>query len=260
MTALVLDLLRSRRMMIFGVCVGLLFVSIGYLALYPSLEDQLATMAEDLPDAYKAFLGDADIASPAGYIRSQVYSLMAPLLIAGAAITAGASLAKMERDQTLAVIAVTPLSRRALAIGWWSFVVAVAAIASGAVVVGVSVGVPLAGADVGLGNIIAATIPLWFFGVFAGSVALVVSAITGAPGVATSSGWLAVAVGFIANSMAELIDSVSWLASISPWSWHGIGGGITGDTDVSGVVLLSVASLALGGASVWRFERRDLHF
>lgn len=259
MTALTLDLLRSRRTMMAAICAGLLFTSIGYLALYPSLEDQLSDMAADLPDAYKAFVGDADVASPEGYIRSQVYSLIAPLLIAGACIAAGSSLARAERDQTLVVFAVQPISRRKLAGAWWGFVAIVAIICGLASFIGVTIGGPLAGADVGVGRIVLATLPMLTFGLLMGSFSLLVSTLTGAPGMATGLGWMAILVSFLANSLSELIDSLSWLSAISPWSWHGAGEAITGDLGVGNFVLLVAATGLIAGSAIEAFARRNLH-
>lgn len=259
MHALTLDLLRSRRTLIAGICAGLLFTSIGYLALYPSFDDQLQDLAADLPDAYKAFIGDADIASPEGYIRSQVYSLIAPLLIAGACIAAGSSLSRAERDQTLVVFAVQPLSRRQLAGAWWGFVALVALICGLASFVGVIIGGPLAGADVGVGRIALATLPMLTFGLLVGSFALLVSTLTGAPGMATGLGWMAILVSFLANSLSELIDSLSWLSAISPWSWHGAGEAITGDFGGGSFVLLVAATALTAGAAIEAFRRRNLH-
>lgn len=259
MVALTLDLLRSRRILVAAIAAGLLFVSVGYLALYPSFEDQIQTLADDLPDAYKAFIGDADIGSPEGYIRSQVYSLIAPLLIAGAAISAGSSLARAERDQTLAVLAVTPLSRRRLALSWWLLVVLVAAIASCAACIGVLIGGPLAGASVGVDRVLLATLPMFMFAVVVGGVALLVSTLTGAPGAATGAGWIMILMSFLANSLAELIDGLHWLSRANPWSWHGAGEAITGPFDTVSFVLLTVLALVIGSIAVGRFERRNLH-
>ena len=259
MIALAVDLLRSRRTLLLGICAGLLAVAIGYLALYPSFEEQLQTFADDLPDAYKALLGDIDLATPEGYIRSQVYSLIAPLLIAGAAIAVGSGLARAERDQTLAVLAVTPLPRRSLAGAWWLSIVMVAGAAAVTAIVGVAIGAPLAGADVSLGRIVAATLPLFFFGVLVGSVALLVGTLTGAPGSATGAGWLFIVASFVLNSVAELIDSASWLSSISPWSWHGAGAPITEPFDGGSFVALVGSALVVGAAALWQFERRNLH-
>jgi ABC-2 type transport system permease protein len=243
----------------FGICAGLLFTSIGYLALYPSFDDQLQGLAEDMPDAYKAFIGDADIASPEGYIRSQVYSLIAPLLIAGATIAAGSSLARAERDQTLVVFAVTPLSRRQLAGSWWVFVLMVAVAGALASFIGVLIGGPLAGAEVGLDRVVLATLPMMTFGVLIGGVALFVSALTGAPGTATGVGWLTILLSFLANSLSELIDNLSWLSNINPWSWHGAGEAITGDFGGRSFLFLVVAAVVVGALAIAQFERRNLH-
>lgn len=259
MITLTLDLLRSRKTLVLGICAGLLFTSIGYLALYPSFDDQLQGLADDLPDAYKAFIGDADIASPEGYIRSQVYSLIAPLLIAGAAIAAGSSLARAERDQTLVVLAVQPLSRRQLVGSWWAFVVTVASVGALASFIGVLIGGPLAGADVGIDRIVLATLPMLVFGMLVGSVALLVSTLTGAPGMATGIGWMFILISFLANSLAELIDGLSWLSNINPWSWHGAGEALTGDFSTVNFVLLIVTTIIVGLGAISAFERRNLH-
>ena len=259
MSALVLDLLRSRRGLLAGISIALLVVSIGYLALYPSLEEQLTTMAEDLPDVYTALLGDVDLASPTGYIRSQVYSLLGPLLVVGGCIAAGSGLARAERDRTLAIFVVTPLDRHELAGAWVGFVVAVAVLCGLAIVVGVSIGAPLAGADVSFGSLLAATIPIVVFGVFVGGVALVVAAATGAPGTATATGWGLVAAAFVANSIAELIDSASWLAEISPWSWHASGRAVDGPADLLGLGLLTAAAAIALAVAANAFGRRNLH-
>jgi ABC-2 type transport system permease protein len=259
MRTLAIDLLRSRRVLLLGVCGGLLLVSIGYLALYPSFDDQLQTFAEDLPDAYKALIGDADLASPAGYIRSQVYSLMAPLLISGAGIAAGSSLARSEREKTLATLAVLPLSRRRLAGAWWLLIGLIVGVCGVAAFVGVVVGSPLAGADVGIDRILLATIPMTVLGALVGTVALLVSSLTGTPGAATGVGWLTVAAAFLANSLAELLDSLSWLGRLSPWAWHGAGQAITGDFDVSSLLLLVVSNAVIGAVAVAVFDRRNLH-
>lgn len=259
MFALAVDLLRSRKTMVLAICAGLLFTSIGYLALYPSFEDQIQSLADDLPDAYKAFIGDADIGSPEGYIRSQVYSLVAPLLIAGAAIAAGSSLARAERDQTLVVFVVTPLSRRALAGAWLLFLVTGVVIAAVASIVGVVVGGPLAGAEVGLDRVLLATLPMLMFGLLVGCVALLVSTLTGAPSTATGLGWMTVLISFLANSLGELIDSLHWLSLINPWTWHGAGEAITGDFNLGNFVLLALSSAVIASAAIISFTRRNLH-
>jgi ABC-2 type transport system permease protein len=168
-------------------------------------------------------------------------------------------LARAERDQTLAVLAVTPLSRRKLAGSWWLLVVLVASVGAIAAVVGVLVGGPLAGASVGVDRVLLATLPMMVFAVLIGSIALLVSTLTGAPGMATGAGWIAILISFLANSLAELIDGLNWLSSINPWSWHGAGEAITDDFDSTSFALLVVSTLVVGSLAIAKFERRNLH-
>lgn len=246
-------------MLIMWICAALLFASIGYLALYPSIQSQLQAFADDMPDAYKALLGDVDIATAEGYVRSQVYSLIAPLLMAGATISAGAGLAKAEQDQTLAALAVTPLSRRRLVGSWMVLIWAVATCAAVTIVIGVAVGAPLAGADVGLGRVVIATVPVLLFAGLIGTIALLAGVVTGSPGVATGCGWVSILVSFVISSIAGLVDDAAWLAEVSPWSWHGAGAPITTDLDGAAVALLLATSLAVTLVAVSLFERRNLH-
>lgn len=259
MVPMTLDLLRSRRLLLVAVCAGLLFTSVGYLAIYPSFEAQIGDLAADLPDAYKAFIGDADLATPEGYIRSQVFSLIGPLVLAGAAIAAGSSLARAERDRTLAVYAVQPLGRVALAGSWAGFVAGVAVVGGLAMFVGVLIGAPLAGADVAPDQVVVAVVPVVVFACLVGGVSLLASAVTGAPGTATGVGWLTVLAAFVLNSLAELIDQLSWLGWLSPWTWHGAGEAITGGVDIAGLLLLTGTMAVVGAASMLAFARRDLH-
>jgi len=66
-------------------------------------------------------------------------------------------------------------------------------------------------------------------------------------------------VTFVLNSLSELIDGLSWLGSISPWSWHGAGQAITGDFDWQSFLLLMGASAIVGLAATHRFVGRNLH-
>ncbi|MEM8903537.1 MAG: hypothetical protein AAGF02_07545, partial [Actinomycetota bacterium] len=112
MIVLALDELRARRVSLAATILGLLSLALMYLALFPGLEDQLSSFSEDLPDSIAAFIGDADFSTANGYLRSQVFSLVSPLLLCGVTIAAGAGLARTERDQTLVTTFVLPVRRR----------------------------------------------------------------------------------------------------------------------------------------------------
>lgn len=257
MKPLVFDALRARRVTVAALLIGLLAISVGYLALFPQLEEQLQSFAGELPEFYDALVGDADFSTPAGYVRTQVFALVAPLVAVGVAIAAAAGLAKQERAVTLTPVYLAPVSRSGIAgahlLAAWGIGLAAAI----GVFVGVVIGAPLAGADVSVGAIVAATVP--FIGITwaAAAVAWVVGAATGAPGAASGAGWTFVAVSFLANSVGEVVSSASWLTDVSPWGWYGAGKAVTDGFDPMSLLLFALA-FALVPLGLTLFARRDL--
>lgn len=257
MTWLLLDGLRARRRALLGALVGLVVLSVGYLSVFPQLESQLQAFGGDLPEFYTALIGDADFTTPEGYVRTQVYALIAPFLVAGLAIAAGAGLARAERDVTLTVTYAAPVSRSTLALSHLGVAWAVALVGGVAVVLGVLVGAPLAGAQIALSDVLAATLPLVGIAGLAGTVAWAAGAATGAPGAATGAGWALLALSFVANSIGELVVDLGWLADVSPWSWYGAGAPIIdGFSPVSLLLFVLAGLVTLAGLAA--FQRRDL--
>lgn len=119
------------------------------------------------------------------------------------------------------------------------------------------IGAPLAGAEVGIGAIIAATVPFVGFTWATATVAWVTGAGTGAPGAASGAGWAFVAVSFLANSIGEVVPSASWLTDVSPWGWYGAGAAITDGFDPMSLLLFALA-VVLVPLGIALFRRRDL--
>lgn len=257
MTALVLDALRARRVPTAVLALGLLALSVGYLAIFPQLEEQMAAFAGDLPEVYDALVGDADFSTPDGYVRTQVYALVAPLLAAGVCIAAAASLARGERDVTLTPTYLAPVGRVRLALSHLGVAWVTGLVAGAAVFVGVALGVPLAGADVGLDGIAAATVPFVGLTWAASAVAWATGCATGSPGAATGAGWAFVGVSFLMNSVGEVVVDLEVLTDLSPWGWYGAGAPITDGFDPVSLLLFVVA-LLLVPVGAWTFARRDL--
>lgn len=257
MTTLVLDALRARRVALAALLLGLLAISVGYLAIFPQLEEQLQAFAGEIPAFYDALVGDADFSTPAGYVRTQVYALVAPLVAAGVAIAAAAGLAKQERAVTLTVSYLAPVSRSTLALTHLLAAWGIGLVAGIAVFVGVLVGAPLAGAEVPLLNILVATAWLVGFTWAAAAVAWTVGCATGSPGAASGAGWVFVAVSFLANSVGEVVADLSVMTDLSPWGWYGAGAPVTDGFDPLGLLLFVLAFL-LVPVGLALFARRDL--
>ena len=92
------------------------------LAVYPSFRDQAAQLDQALktfPDSAKALFTDTnDFLSPVGYLSSQVYYLLLPLLFSFLTVSLGSSLiAKEESSGTIELLLARPISRTSLLLG-----------------------------------------------------------------------------------------------------------------------------------------------
>ena len=88
------------------------------VSVYPTVHANpaLNRLVQQYPDALKAFIGfggEVDYLSPAGYLGSELFSFMVPLLLLVAAIGAGArAIAGEEEAGTLELLLSCPVSRR----------------------------------------------------------------------------------------------------------------------------------------------------
>ena len=112
--------LRDARRAIGWWSLGLIAMAALMIAVYPSVRDNpdLNKMVEDYPDAFKAFLGlgeNVDYTSAVGYLNSELFAFMVPLLLLIAAIGAGARATAGEEERgTLDLLLANPISRRRL--------------------------------------------------------------------------------------------------------------------------------------------------
>ena len=103
-------------------CVGLIGLVSMMIAVYPTVRDNpsLNKLVQDYPEALKAFIafgGSLDYVSGAGYLGSELFSFMIPLLFLVAAIGNGAgSLAGEEERGTLEFLLAHPVSRTRVAV------------------------------------------------------------------------------------------------------------------------------------------------
>ena len=97
--------LRDQRRALIGWSIGVAALVLLYASFYPSIKAnaaQLDKSFESLPDALRNAIGTGSISSPVGYLRSELFSTMGPLLLLILAIGAGArAIAGEEEAKTL---------------------------------------------------------------------------------------------------------------------------------------------------------------
>ena len=257
---------RTRATIYWLIGVSLLMVVMA--AFYPSIRDSGQALDEymnSLPEGMrKAFgLSGESLSSPEGYLVSQLYSNMYPvvLLILGFGM-AGWSVAGSEADGTLELTLANPVSRRRVAIERFAGTTVVVALvtfvstgvlAATAVPIGLDDGVPWWG--------------LWSAALQTLAFVLVISALVFAVGAATASKGAAIAVGsgvavagFLIHALAPLAKVMEDLRWGSPWYWLLRENPVVTAPNLLNTVMPLGFTVVFVGLGVLAFDRRDLKF
>ncbi len=256
--------IRDYRRSILGWGLGLAALTLMQMAVYPSVRSQGAKMRDlvnSYPSAFKAMFGmeGVDFTSGPGYLSTETFSLLAPLMLIGLGIAVGAgTIAGEEERGTLDLLMASPVSRgrvlAAKALGSLAALTAVAVVLYLTVLAAASG----YGMGVGAGMLAQATAAVLLVAIACGAVAFLAGAATGKRGAAIAAG-----AGFAVVSY--FIDSLSGITSVvKPWQvvsvFHQASavGALRGDLGVAG----PLATAAFAGACLllawYLFTRRDL--
>ena len=255
---------RWRSLLAWTVSIAALMLVM--LVFYPSIRDSGADFdawIQSLPESARQTFGlaDASMTTPIGYLVSQVYSNIYPLVVIIMTFSlAGWAIAGCEADGTLETTLSAPLRRWVL--GLARFVgIALAALAVIAVSTGVlALSSPIFDLDVGLPGwgVWAAGLTMWGLVMVYTAVVFAVGAATGHRTWALAAGSALAVIGFLGQVFASLAEPLEFLQTISPWYWFLGNDPLTqapGWTSLALPVALTVAVAAIGIAV---FERRDL--
>ena len=231
------------------------------VAFWPSYagSPQLAELTEDLPEALRALVGQGDLGTASGFLSSQLFAFLLPLLIGiFAAGRAAGTLAGEEERGELELLLAQPVSRLRLAAEKAAGVLAgVAAVVLAGFALLVA-GVAVVGMDVGVGALAGAMLGLLLFGWLLGAIALAVGAGTGRRAVALAAAATVGVLAYVLATFAPLVDRLAWLSDLSPWTWAFGTDAIAEGASVAGaagLLALSGLVLAVGGR---RFAGRDV--
>ena len=261
MSGLLAKTVRDQRRALIGWGVGLAGVAAMYSAFYPSVVKSASALSgymQNLPEAFKNLIG-GDFTSPAGYLRSETFSALGPILFLVFAVGSGArAVAGEEEAGTLDLVLSTPVRRRQILIDkFLAMALTTAALAAVLLATLALVGPPF-DLDIPLVDVGAACLMLFLLALAFGSIALAVGCATGHKGLAIGLTGAFAAAAFIVNVLAPSVGGLQPLRPLSPFRWY-----FEPDPLVTGLhtenvlVLLGTIVVALVIAYV-TFERRDL--
>lgn len=254
--------LLDRRRGLVGWGIGVVALVLVTVLFYPSIEgnQELNALLDDYPDAARALIGagELDLVSPAGYLNSQLFALMAPVVVAIFAIGAGASaVAGDEERGTIELLLAQPLSRTRLVAERALAMTAGVALLCALTFLATWAGARAVGMDIGVGPIASACVGLLLIGLVAGAIALAAGCATGHRSAGIAAGAAVMTAGYLLDSLGQVIGALEPWRPLSPFRWYDPAGRLT-DGLGPGLLVLLVAAAALGVAGAAAFARRDL--
>jgi ABC-2 type transport system permease protein len=266
MTPVLWQVVHRRRVSLLWWSLGLVaFVALLAIA-YPTVRDnsELDKTFAGLPASVQTLLGLSaanSLTSPVGYLNSQYFANVLPLILLIFAIALGAwAISGDEAAGTLELLLANPVSRVRVALERAAaLILLLAALASVAGVALVALA-PVTGLDNGvpLERIIAATAAAAFLALAFAAVAFAVGAATGKRSIATAIAATLAIAGYAIEGLAAQVKLLQPIRAVSPWHWL-----LDSDPLRHGLVLKAwllplALSLLLVGLGTARFARRDL--
>ena len=235
-----------------------------YMAIYPSIKDSAKALNEymqKLPEAFKqAFIGTEDYTSAIGYLSSEVYTQMLPILFLFYSIGTGSSAIAGEEDKgTLDIIISTPILRsRVILEKFFSLAFGLLFLCF-VVVVSLFIGTQVMDMNIDLGNLIAITFSLFLLALNFGSLALLIGSFTGNKGVAIGLTTAVAILAFFVNALAPIADFLEKLQKFSPFYHYSANNPLRNGLDLGSVIFFICLASAFLILSIAAFEKRDLN-
>jgi ABC-2 type transport system permease protein len=248
---------RLPTAVVAGGLMGLMGLVLG--PMFVPMQDSIGEMMAMIPEEFSSFFGGADMATPAGFLNGEMYSMMAPAAVIWVAIaSASKALAGEIEAGSMGLLAINPVSRRHLAADKALAMLVHVALASLLTGIGVWMGVLMAGLPVAASGVLAVSLHLALLGMATGGLALLLSVITGRRMLSLLLAAGAAFLAYVVASFLPLSESLEGLAGLSPWYHYNGSDPLSNGLDVASAGILTLLTAVLLGASVWLFERRDI--
>jgi ABC-2 type transport system permease protein len=261
-----LKTLRDYRRSLAWWALGIVGFIALYAAIYPTVQDlpDIQELFDSYPEALRAFFGGTeslDISTPEGYLQTEAFSFLLPLIFLIFGIGAGAgAIAGEEERGTMELLLGTPVSRQRVVLE------KVAALAAATVGLGVVLWLALwlgalaSGMEISAGRLGAATVSVALLGLVFTMLALLAGALTGSRGLAIAAASALALAAYVVDSLAALVDELEAVQPLSPFYLYREGQPLAHGLDpVHALALLGLAA-AFAVLAAPSFARRDARF
>jgi ABC-2 type transport system permease protein len=253
---------RDHWRPLLGWALGLAAISAMQLAVYPSVRESSAGMNElidSFPSAFKTMFRMTDYTSGPGYLGAEMFSVMVPFVFVGLGASWGAGATATEEERGTADLLLTlPVTRdRVLLAKLAALLSALAGLALLLWAI-LLVGARAVDLSIGTGQLLGACAAVALLGCLYAGVGLLAGALTGHRGVALGAAIGAALAAFLLYSLGPLVDALEPWLKVTPFQWALGNSPLRNGISLGYAGLLAGVSVALFGAAVLAFRRRDI--
>ncbi len=265
MIAVLTHALWRRRLSTLWWLIGIVAVAALIAVAYPTVRDnsELDSTFAHLSPGVQAILGmnGNPLSSPAGYLNSQFFANVLPIMLMIQAIGVAAwAIAGTEAAGTLELLLANPISRARVALARAAAIIILLAVTTAGCAAALMALAPGFGLDHGLpvGRLAAACATCACLALAYGAVTFAVGAATGSRPVALATGAALAVAGYVIEGLAQQVTILRPLRAISPWHWLLSADPLNHGLTAQDAALPLAVSLVLIGLGTLAFTRRDL--
>lgn len=252
-----------RRSLIFWV-VGIVLIAILMMLFYPSVKESASAIEEYMeafpPELLSLFAGEiGDFTSPAGYLNTELFFMIVPLLFLIFAIgRGGGAVAGEEESGTLDLLLSYPLPRRQIVLAKFASVAAQITVLAAALWLSLIAGAALVDMEIGWTRLGAACLSAVLLGLAFGTLALAIGCAWGNRGLAVgAAGGLAV-ISYFINALSGVVSYIEPFRNFSLFYYYIGNDPLRNGLNAGHTAILIIVSLILLAVALLTFRRRDL--
>jgi ABC-2 type transport system permease protein len=234
------------------------------LAFYPSIKSQSAQLDksfDQLSGSTKSFITDTnDLFSPVGYLSSQIFYLLLPILFSILLIGVGSSLvAREEQSGTIEFLLARPISRTRLLLGkaWSGLLIGLAV--AGVALISVVILCKIVDINVGSWNIVGAVLMSFMLALIFGSFAFMLTCLGGAIrglSIGLTSGLLLIS--YLLSSLEKSVHWLHWPSQFLPYHYFEPANILNGHFTWGALLGFAGVTVAFLLISIRGFAHRDI--
>ncbi len=253
--------LREERGALIGWTIGVVAFCLVMLSIFPSIHGNanFAQLLNAYPEALRKMFQVENYTTGPGYLRAEVFSFVAPLLLTLFAVLWGSDLSAGEEERrTIDLLLANPVSRRRFVLEKWLALIVGTVILAAALEIALGVIGPLFKLHVGWSRLTAEVLASWLFAVAFGTLGLSLGAATGRRGLARGVTTTLALASYLLSTLSTLVSWLRPVRNLSLWQ-HTLGVDPLGSGfHLDRIALVIVVTLVVGAAGLWAFDRRDL--